>query len=438
MNIEKKQMDELNLQLTLTIGKDDYADMQRKKLNERRRTADFKGFRRGMAPMSLVERIYGEQVLVETINSLLSQQLDGYIRDHQLHILGEPLPSKDQPENSWTPGSDFVFKFDLGLSPALDFKVGKEDKVPYYEINITEKARKEMKANLLRQYGQLEEGKAAKEDDYIVADLDNGEVKVEGAYISLRNVAEACRKDFIGLKAGKKIAVNVNEAFENETDRAAMLKIKKEELAALNPAFQLNVVHVKTFVPATESQETWDKMFGEGVVTTPEQFEAKIEERLRDNHRQQADYRLSKDLRDHFLAKANLSLPEEFLKRWLYSANDGKFSMEDIEKDFSAFAADFRWQLVRGYLMRQFGLSVEEKDIREAAEAYTAYQYAMYGLGNVPQEMIREAANRMLSDERQIRQLEEQVEDNKTLAALREKVSLQTKKISEDKFRELK
>lgn len=438
MNIEKTQIDDLNLQLTLNIGKDDYADLQRKKLNDRRRTADFKGFRRGMAPMSLVERVYGEQVLGETINSLISSALDDYIRDNKLHILGEPLTSEDQPENSWEPGSDFSFKFDLGLSPEIDFEVGKDDKVPYYEINVTEKAKKEMKANMLRQFGQLEEGKAAKEDDYIIADLDNGEIKVDGAYISLRSVAEAVRPSFIGLKAGKTIQVNVNDAFENETDRAAMLKVKKEELAALNPEFKLNVVNVKTFVPAVEGQETWDKMFGEGVVTSPEQFEEKVAERIRAGHVQEADYRLSKDLRDHFLAKANLAIPEAFLKRWLYSINEGKFSKEDIEKDFPSFAADFRWQLVRGYLMRKFNLTVEEKDIREAAEAYTAYQYAMYGLGNVPQEMIREAANRMLGDERQIRQMEEQVEDNKTITALRGKVTLQTKKISEEKFRELK
>ena len=438
MNIEQNRIDDLNLQLTFNIGKEDYAEIERKKLNERKRTADFKGFRRGMAPMSLIQRIYGGQILAEAVNSVLSKGLDDYINENNLHILGEPLTSEDQPENTWEDGSDFTFKFDLGLSPDIHFEVGKEDKIPYYEINVTEKARKEMKANMLRQFGQLEEGAAAKEEDYIMADLDNGEIKVEAAYISLRNVAEDARKDFVGLKAGDKIRINVNDAFENETDRAAMLKVKKEELAALNPDFELSVVNVKTFVPAVESQETYDKMFGEGVVKTAEEFDAKVGERIAANFRQEADYRLSKDIRDHFIEKAGLQLPEEFLKRWLFTVNEGKYSKEDIEKDFPSFVADFRWQLVRGYLMRKFNLQVEEKDIREAAESYAAYQYAMYGLGNVPQDMIREAAGRILSDERQVRNLEEQVEDNKTITAVREQVTLQTKKISEDKFRELK
>ena len=179
-------------------------------------------------------------------------------------------------------------------------------------------------------------------------------------------------------------------------------------------------------------------MFGEGVVKSAEEFEAKIVERIESNHRQEADYRFSKDARDYFLKNADIALPEAFLKRWLAYVNEGKFTPEQIDADFDAFLADFRWQLVRGYIMQKFDLKVEEKDMQEAAESYAAYQYAMYGMGNVPQDILKNAANSILADERQSRQIEEQVEDNKTMTAIREHVTLQHKKISEDKFRELK
>ena len=438
MKITKNQSDALNYQVTIDIAADDYAEALKKRLNEYRRRADIKGFRKGMAPMSLIQRMYGDQCLYESVNRLVGDQLDTFIREEKIRVVGEPLPSEDQPQIEWKVGNDFTFKFDLAQTPELNFEVGEGDKVPYYEINVTEDAKKAMKAQMLQQYGSLQEGKAAGENDYIIADIANDSHSVEGVYVSIANVAEIARPLFVGKKAGEKITVNVNEAFENETDRASMLKVDKAKLADMDPMFTFTVVNVKTFKAAENNQETWNQMFGEGVVTSEEQFMEKVVERIKANHTQEANYRFGNDVRKYFVEKANIELPEEFLKRWLVYANEGKYSREDVEKEFPAFVEDFKWQLTRGYLMEKLGLKVEAKDIQEAAESYVAYQYAMYGMGNVPEDMIKSSAKNVLEDENQRRRLEEQVEDNKTIGALREKVSLQTKKISEDKFRALK
>ena len=164
----------------------------------------------------------------------------------------------------------------------------------------------------------------------------------------------------------------------------------------------------------------------------------KVAERIRANHTQESNFRFGNDVRKYFVDKAAVELPEAFLKRWLVYANEGKYSAEEVEKEFPGFITDFKWQLVRGYMMQKLGLKVEKQDLEEAAESFVAYQYAMYGMGNVPQELIKSSARNVLEDENQVRRLEEQVEDNKTIGTLREKVSLQTKKISEEKFRALK
>ena len=438
MNISKIQPDALNYQVTIEMAASDYAEALKKRLNEYRRKADLKGFRKGMAPMTLIQRLYGDQALYETVNHAVSEQLDNFIREEKIRVVGEPLPSEDQPQLEWKPGNDFTFKFDIAQTPELSFEVGEGDKIPYYEIEVTKAAKDEMRSQMLQQYGGLQEGEAAGENDYIIADIANESHSAEGVYVSMAHVAEIARPMFLGKKAGEKITVNVNEAFENETDRASMLKVDKAKLADLDPMFTFTVVNVKTFVPAESNQETWDKMFGEGTVTSEEQFLAKVEERIRANHTQEANYRFGNDIRKYFVDKAAIELPEAFLKRWLVYANEGKYSAEDVEKEFPAFVEDFKWQLTRGYLMGKLGLKVEQKDIQEAAENYVAYQYAMYGMGNVPQDLIRSSARNILEDENQVRRLEEQVEDNKTIGALREKVSLQTKKITEKKFRELK
>ena len=435
MNISQNRIDDLNLELTLTITKEDYADSLKKKLADFRKKAEIKGFRKGMVPMSLVEKMYGQNALVDAVNDVISEGLNNFVHENNLKVLGEPLPSEEHIQNEWVNGSEFTFKFDLAQNPEISFELSKEDEVTYYTITVTEAAKNEMKDNLLKQYGSLEEGEAAKEDDFIIVDFEQGETKVEGTYVALRSVAAAAKASFVGVKAGDVVEVNVNEAFENETDRASMLKVSKEELATLDPMFKMTVKNVKTFVNAPLVEETFEKIFG---VKTEAEFDAKVEERIRAEYAQEADFRFSKDAKDFLLEKANVTVAENFLKRWIYVINDGKFTMEDIEKDWAFFIVDYKWQMVRTYLMEKYGVKVEEADLLASAKGFAAYQFAMYGMNNVPEEQLEAFAKNILSQEEQGRRILDQVENEKTFAAVREVVTLKKKKISVEKFRELK
>ena len=435
MNIVENRIDDLNLELTLSIVKEDYAESMKKRLADFRKKADIKGFRKGMVPMSLVEKMYGQNALVDAVNDVISEGLNNYIHEHNLRVLGEPLPSEEHIQNEWVNGSEFTFKFDLAQNPEISFELSKDDEVVYYTITVTEAAKKEMKDNLLKQYGSLEEGKKAKEDDFIIVDFEQGETKVEGTYVALRNVAEAARKSFVGVKPGDVLDVNVNEAFENDTDRASMLKVSKDELATLDPMFKMTVKNVKTFVNAPLTEETFEKIFG---VKTEAEFDAKIEERIRAEYAQEADFRFTKDAKAYLLDKAGVQIAEKFLKRWVFVVNEGKFTMEDIEKDWDLFIVDYKWQMVRSYLMEKYGVKIEEADLLASAKGFAAYQFAMYGMNNVPDEQLEAFAKNILSQEEQGRRILDQVENEKTIAAVREVVTLKKKKISVEKFRELK
>lgn len=437
MNVTKNQIDDLNIELTIAISAEDYAEKEKKRLSAYRKNADFKGFRKGMVPASIVKRLYGDQALYEAINSVIGEQLDKFIKDNNLNILGEPLPSESQKENEWKSGNDFEFKFDLGLSPAIDIELGKDDKLTRHKIEVSPKAVADTKAEMLRQYGSLQEGEAAGEEDYVIADFRQGDKASEGAYVAVSKVEGDAKAKFVGAKSGDTFDVNVNEAFVNETDRSSMLKVSKDELAALDPVWNVTVVNVKTFVPAEENQETYDKIFGEGVVKTAEEFEAKVTERIQNSYNQESDYKLSQDIQAYLVKKADVKLPEAFLKRWLYENNKEKFTMEQVEKDFDAFLKDFRWQLVRESLMKKFDLKIDDKDMLDAAKGFAAYQYAMYGMPNVPEQLLSEAAVELLKDERRHRNLVESVESEKVISAVKEVITISNRKITEEKFRAL-
>ena len=376
-------------------------------------------------------------MLGEVVNKVLSDAINNFVKENNIKMVGEALPSEDQPEIEWKSGNDFTFKFDIATTSEVNFELSKDDKVKVYEIKVSAEAKKEMKDNLLRQFGSLTDAEQAGEDDFVIVDFAQEGKTVEGSYVGVKNVEGEAKSKFLGAKVGDQFDVNVNEAFTNESDRAYMLKVKKEELASLAPEFHVTVKEVKTFAPAEENQETYDKIFGENQVHNAEEFDKAVTARLEENYKQESDYKLSKDLREYLVKKADIKLPEEFLKRWLFNINDGKFSKEEIEKEAPAFFEDFRWQMVRGYIMQKFDLKIEEKDVHEAAQAYVAYQYASYGMGNVPEAILKDSVARVLQDENTSRRIVENVEATKVIEAVKGAVTLKAEKVSVEDFRTL-
>lgn len=437
MEVKSNRIDELNISLSMEIREADYAQDMKKKLAACRRSADIRGFRKGMAPASLIARLYGNSCRSEAVNELIAKTLQDYIAENKLNVIGEPLPAENQPKVDWEKDVDFNFDFDIAVAPELSLEVSKDDSIVYYDVTVDDKAKEEMRAGMLRQFGSLVDAESVEADDFFIADFEQGDFKVEGTYVAMRNIAEAAKASVLGKKPGDVIEVDVNVWFENETDRAAMLKLEKDELAKMSPVFSMTIKTVKRFTPAEANQETYDKIFGQGVVKTDAEFDAKVVERIASEYAQERDFRFMLDAKEYLLEKAAIALPEAFLKRWIYVANDGKFSMEEIEKEFGLFLKDFRWQMLRGYFMNKFGIKVETEDMVEVAKKFAAYQYAMYGINNVPEDQLREFAGHILSKEDEAKRIREKVEDDKTIEAVKERITLRTEAISIEKLREL-
>lgn len=340
MKISSEKIDDLNQVLTVKVASEDYAEARRKKLAEFQRRAEVPGFRKGKVPASLIEKWYGESVLGETVNNVVGDAIQNYIETEKLNVIGEPLPVEEQPEQEWKAGNDFEFKFDMALSPKVNFDFDKKDEVPFYNINVTEAEKKKLV-----------------------------------------------------------------DAF------------KKQQEAAEKAAAQEN-----REAPQAQSEEELVKMAAE---------------QLANEYKQAANYRLEKDIKDFCINKAGIALPEKFLRRWLIAVNKDKFTEEQIDKDFEGFLADYRWQLIMTELSKKFGVKVEDADLKEEALNFARYQYSMYGLGSVPDEMLDDFAGKILKDENYVQRMVENVQFRKVIAEIKDRISVKPKKISLDKFREL-
>ena len=435
MQINQTNQEDLTLKVSIKVDKEDYAEDMNKRLKEYRHKADIRGFRKGMAPMGLIEKMYGGQALADAINTVVSQALAKHIEDNKLNVIGEPLPSEDN-DKAAEEGDSFTFDFDLGVAPEVTVDVTAEDTIPYYTVTVSTKAVADYKDSLLRQYGTMESGEKAGEDDFVVVNFKQGETEVKDAYVALRSIADEAKSIFLGIKKDDVRDLDVNEVFPNESDRAAMLHMKKEELKDMDPKWQMTVKDVKTFVAAKPTPETFDKIFGKDEVKDEAAFDAKVKDLLKKEYARESDYRFAGDVRDYLLQKADIKLPEAFLKKWLIRVNEGKYTAEDIEKEFDAFTKDFRWQMICNHLMKAHGMEVTKEDLDKEAKALAAYQFAMYGMNDVPEDQLAGFADRLLGDDDQARRLYDKVESDKVIAYVKDTVTLDKKKSTIEKMRQ--
>lgn len=439
MNIEQTQSDALSTTLSLTIEPSDYVDQVKKSLHDFRRNAEIKGFRKGMVPMGLIQKMHGRTALLEEVNKLMSEGVNQYISDNKIKIIGEPLPNEElQKSIDWEGDEVFTFVFDLMLAPKVELSLTADDHISIKEVEITQTDREEYTAALCKQHGQLIDVEAAGDEDFLKVDLTQGDKTVNDAYISLKTISKkSLKKPFAGVKAGDSLEVDILKTFPNDTDRASMLKMKKEELDDLNPVWQIKVLEIKRFASAPLDQVLFDKVLGPGQAASLEAFMVQIEERMRQEFAAERDYRFMLDARDYVSNKSAILLPDTLLKRWIHLTNEGKFSMEMIESDYGAFARDFRWQLIREYLMQQNNIQVTKEDLMAQALKVAQYQFSMYGVYSVPAEHLEKYAKSLLDNDKESHRIAEKVEDDKVIDFIRTQVSLDAEWVPFSKMREM-
>lgn len=440
MNIAKENVDALNAVLKISIEPSDYEENLAKALANFRKNAKIDGFRPGKVPAGIINKMYRKPALVEEINKLVSDAMASYIKDSEPKILGEPLASENQTPIDWDNDTAFEFTFDLGFTPTVDIKLSKRDKISYYTIAIDEEIRSSYITNYQRRFGKLTDVNTVEgKEDFLRGNLSQAEgISIENAAFSLRQISN---EEFKGQIAGKAIGdtfeLNVNEVFENETDRAALLNIQKEELGSINPEFSFTITEIKNFENAEVNQDLFDKAFGEGNVTSYDDFILKVDEEIRTNLVKESDYKLHVDIRTKLIEKADLQLPEAFLKRWIYAINEGKFSHEDIEKNFSSYADDIKWQIIKEYFVSNNKIEVSEEELISAASEYASYQFAQYGMRNLPEEYITKYANDILQNKEERRRIADKKFEDKVIEIVKESIKVEDKEVSLKDFDKL-
>jgi len=447
MNITRENTDNLNAILKIEVVRDDYEGSVEKVLRDYRKKANIKGFRPGMVPFGLIKKMYGRAVQIDEINKVVTENIQKYLTDEKVEILGDPLPRPDESENfDFDAMESFTFSFDLGLAPVFETKLSKKNKVTWYEIAADEKMKNDYLDNYTRRYGSFEKADVSEEKDVLKGKIEalgeNDNPMPDGLFaddttLSVELVKDKkIQKQFIGKKENEKIIFDLRKAFPNDYEIAGLLKRKKEEIEKTDGKFMFTINEISRFRKAELNQELFDRIYGEGVVKSEEEFRSRIDEEIAATLRSESEYKLSMDLRKLALEKSEFELPEEFLKRWLLKVNENN-TEEQIEKEFSNFAQDLRWQLVRNKIARDNEIKITEEELRKEAENITRQQFRQYGLFYATDEQVTNYANETLKREEDAKRIADKVVEEKVIQALKDLVKLETKTVTTAEFNKL-
>lgn len=439
MNVTRENIDALNATVRINITKADYEEKVEKKLREYRKTANIKGFRPGHVPFPMIKKMYGTSVLVDEVNNIVSESLSDYIRNEKIDILGDPIPKHDEHTFDPDKSDEFSFTFELGLAPEFEINLSKKNKLTRYIIEPDTKMVAESVDNYARRNGEFVIVTKSEDKDMLKGTLTSadGSITNDDASLSVEIVKdEEQKKEFLGRSAGESISFDIRKAFPNDYEIAGLLKRQKEEVKELNGIYTINVKEVSRFMPAENDQTLWDKIYGEGTITTVEEFEAKVTDEIREYFSRETDYKLRTDARDMILGKTSFDLPEEFLKKWLVRVNE-KTTAEDIEKDWDHFRDDLRWQLIKNKVAKDNDLKITNEEILEEAKAFTRAQFSQYGLYYATDEQISSFAADMLQKEEESRRIAEKVLDTRVLDIVIDAIKVDDKKISAEDFNKL-
>ncbi|MCS4436761.1 trigger factor [Aquiflexum gelatinilyticum] len=422
----------------IKLNEADYQPKVDAKIKDYAKKATMKGFRPGKAPITMVKKMYGTSVLVDEINSILTSSLNEYLKAQTFKILGDPLPVIEEAANiDWDSQKEFEFKYRIGFVEDIAVDIEGVDAVSY-KMDMDNKEVEDAIQNLRSQYGKMTNPEISQENDFLYGDLKSENGSFEKTFsMPLSAVDAGSLKQFLGLKKGDVVTFDLAKTIKENL--AATIGITEEEAADLKGNFSFTVQNINRTEPADLNQEFFDKLFGEGQVDSEEAMRNKVKEILSENYNKELRVFGEEKIKDKIVAKANIDLPEDFLKEWLFRANEGKVTTEQVEKEYPIYAKQLTWTLISNKIAKDNNIQAEHADVIEKTKEMIREQFASSGLGSqMEASMDMFVDNYLKGNEGQnYMQMLTSVQNEKVLDFVREKGNLKEETIKIDKYKEL-
>jgi len=434
MNITRENIDELNAVVKVEIAKKDYNPKGEKVLKDYRKSANIPGFRKGHVPMGLVQKQYGKAVLVDEVNKLLQEALNKYLTEEKLDVLGNPLP-KEQDNFDWS-DDNYEFQFELGLSPKFEVNLDTKEPITHYTIVADETMIDNQVKTIQKQYGKLLAKDEAAEGDQVTGTFKNEEEGIENTTTLPLDKLKGKRNlnKFVGAKVGDTVTLKTKSLFEDDHDLVEFLKVEHDKAHDLDIEVDFEISEVNEQIPADLDQELFDKLFGEGKVTSVTELKEKIKEDAEGQFQQQSDQQLLNDVTERLIEQTKFDLPKDFLQKWIQVSGEKELSAEEAKEEYEKSEKGLRFQLIEGKLIQDNELQVQFEELKEMTKERIKAQMAQFGQMDPSDKDLEDIASRVLSNQEEVKKLSEQVMNKKLLDLYKEKANLTNKEVTYENF----
>ncbi len=197
-----------------------------------------------------------------------------------------------------------------------------------------------------------------------------------------------------------------------------------------NPAIAQN----DELKPAELNQELFDKVYGPGNVNSEDAFRNKIREEAASMMIIESEKKYKNDIIDKLIEKTKLSLPDDFLKRWLIKISEKPVTLDQVNDEYDNFARNMKWQLIKSRIVKENGITVSKEEALSEAGKFIRFQYAHY-VNTAPDEKeIEGIANKILENEEEAKKIYERVFEDKVMNLLIKTFKIEEEEVFYDEF----
>ncbi|HEY6162516.1 MAG TPA: trigger factor [Bacteroidia bacterium] len=440
MNIIKENIDQLNAVIKVKVGPEDYQAKVDQTIKEYRKKVQMPGFRPGMVPVGMVKKMYGKSILADELNKLLNDSLYNYIRDNNIEMLGNPLPSKDDKVDFETQ-QEFEFSYELGLAPQFEVELSAKDKFDYETVKVDDKLIDKYVNDIAKRYGKIIHPETSAMEDLLNGDfveLDaNGQILPGGVFKTVsvfteKIKGEELQKVLTGLKAGDKVILKSSALSGDAEYITGLLQVDKAKLGSSD--FQFTLKEISRLTPSEMDQEFFDKVYGEGAVKSEEEFRNKVKEELERMFVNDSEKKFKTAVVKGLMDKVKITLPDDFLKRWLLATNEKPLSKEQLEQEYPYYSDQLKWQLIENKILKDRQVKVSHEEVVEYVKELLRKQFAQYGRTDMEDKELTETANKVLAKEEEAKRIYDQMYDQRLMDIFKSTFTITKKEVNYDDF----
>lgn len=438
--------------ITITLQVEDYMPSFEKSLKQYAKTANIPGFRKGMVPVGMVKKQYGQSVFTDEVLRVAGTKLEEHLVANKAEIFARPIPSASQEQIKFDMNnpSEFVFEFEIGTKPEFSIPLlsGKET-MPFHKIKVTDEMLDEEIEKLQYKSGTMTDPEEISGGDNVInvvfEETDGKGTVIEGGIkkdnsLLVKYFTANTIESLKGKKANDSIEVCLGDAFDPKVLPAILrdLDLNPTDDTAKAKYVRVQITKVGLVEKAELNKEMFDKIYPGRNIETEQQFKDELKAEIQQYWNVQSRNRLHNEIFERLVHETPIDLPVDFLKRWMSVGGEKYKSPEQVEKEFGTFEHQLRWQLVSDRLIEQHQLQVSNAEMEMGARSQIMSYFSQMGsMPEMDEEWVGPFVKKQLADSKFADELHNRIVTDKLFNQIESMLNIQEEEVSLEEFSNL-